>query len=71
MSSPGEGQDVGRQPSFPSLKLLATCLPGKEEKAELELLDALLLGGARDIRVHRTRYPGVLLVEVPLLPERT
>ena len=69
-SSPGEGQDAGKQLSFPSPRLLATCLPGKEDKAELELLDALLLGGAREIRVQRTRYPGVLLVEVPLPPEQ-
>jgi len=61
---------VGKQLSFPSPRLLATCLPGKEEKAELELLDALLLGGARDIRVRRTCYPGVLLVEAPLPPEQ-
>ena len=69
-SGPGEGQDAGKQLSFPSPRLLATCLPGKEDKAELELLDALLLGGAREIRVQRTRYPGVLLVEVPLPPEQ-
>ena len=49
-----------------SPKLLATCLPGKEDQAEIEILDAFLRGGARDIRVVRTRYPGVLLVETPL-----
>ena len=67
----GQGQrGQGSQPElifYHDVKLLATCLPGKEEKAELELLDALLRGGVRDVEVLKTDYPGVLLVRVPAL----
>ena len=41
---------------------------GREPKAELELLDAFLRKGIREIEVVRTRFPGVLLVKTPLLP---
>ena len=67
MSEDARGKE---KPNFYSdVKLLATCSPGKEEKAELELLDALLRGGARDVEVLRTDYPGVLLVKVSLPAE--
>jgi len=67
LSSEGRGgQEELKKPIFYSdIKLLATSLPGKEGKAELELLDALLRGGAREVEVLRTDYPGVLLVRVP------
>ena len=48
-------------------KLLATCKPGKEEQAEIEILDCLLPYD-HEIDVERTEFPGVLLVYSSLQP---
>ena len=63
MSSPWRGERRTR-----GFKLLATCKVGKEEQAEIELLDALL---RRDMAVEvvRAGFPGVLLVRTSLMPQ--
>jgi len=50
------------------VKLIATTRPGKEEKAEIEILDALVRHD-RSVEVLRTGYPGVLLVRTALGPD--
>ena len=62
MSKPWRG--AGRSRDF---RLLATCAAGKEEQAEVELLDALLRGDPA-AEVVRTGFPGVLLVRTSLSP---
>ena len=62
MSSPWRGE--GRTKDF---KLLATCRVGKEEQAEIELLDALLRRD-RGVEIVRPGFPGVLLIRTSLTP---
>ena len=56
------------KPLYFDVKLLATTRQGKEDKAEVELLDALVRHD-RNVEVLRTAYPGVLLVKTALRPE--
>jgi len=63
LSKPWRGERCSRD-----FKLLATCEVGKEEKAEVELLDALLRRD-RAAEVVRTGFPGVLLVRTYLIPQ--
>ena len=53
---------------YSRVKLLATCPSGKEEKAEVELLDALLPWDS-SVEVLKTDFPGVLLVKTNLGPK--
>ena len=53
---------------YSDVKLLATCPAGKEEKAEVELLDAILPWDS-SVEVLKTGFPGVLLVRTSLGPE--
>jgi len=64
LSCSGRGQELGS----PGFKLLATCATGKEEQAEVELLDALLRRD-RTAEVVRPGFPGVLLVRSSLQPD--
>jgi len=56
------------KPFYFDVKLLATTRQGKEDKAEVELLDALVRHD-RNVEVLKTDYPGVLLVKTALRPE--
>ena len=56
------------KPIYFDVKLLATTRQGKEDKAEIELLDALVRYD-RSVEVLRTAYSGVLLIRTALRPE--
>ena len=56
------------KPFYFDAKLLATTRQGKEDKAEVELLDALVRHD-RTVEVLKTAYSGVLLVKTALRPE--